>query len=130
MSDNGKYLGELLTMLKPENFDDSLGHGSKALPAGATVWPVQGKSLKTLWTKKGVILKRPVVIEFATKVPEWCAKKMSYFYDNPRYAMIWFKEPIALGNTQMTYGMVYETRNARNIGDGIIEGYETGMWRH
>ena len=93
-------------MLEPSDYSAELNH-AKILAVGTTVWPVQGKSLKSVWTKKGIQLKRPVIIALATKLPAWFAKKMSYFYGKPEYAMLWFKEPIPLGSSQMTYGMVY-----------------------
>lgn len=126
----GVHIGELMTMLKPEDFDKSLGQGSKVLPVGSTVWPVQGKNLASLWTSKGVLLKKPVVIEFATWVPMWCVKKMSYFYGNPKYALLWFKDPLPKGTSQVTYGMVYEVSQARDIGDFMSQAPDARVWHH
>jgi hypothetical protein len=110
--ETGKYLAELMGLLESTDYSAELGAGDKILPVGAKVWPVQGKSLSTLWTKKGINLKRPVVVALATKLPSFMAKKMSYFYGKPEYAMLWFKEPIPLGSSQMTYGMVYQVNQA------------------
>ena len=126
--ETGKYLHELRALLEPTDAINDLG--DNILPLGAHVWPVQGKSLTTLWTKKGIDLKRPVVIKLATKLPAFMAKKMSYFYGKSEYAMLWFKEPIPLGSSQMTYGMVYQVNQAVNAEAFQLISPDLNVWTH
>lgn len=91
------------------------------LPIGAKIWPMIGTDVAHLYTEKGKTANRVMHIVYTSRVPEFCAKKMSFFYNKnlvgggPQYAVMWFGEPMPYGTSRKVFGVVYIPQQARHL---------------